>query len=54
MTIWLKDFPQSLPEFKALYALKQGVHGVFLIEEKFIPEEIDDYSMTNALNQNPS
>ena len=56
MTIWLKDFPSTLNEFKALYALKQGVHGVILVEEKFIPEEVDDYSLqpSNSLNQNPS
>lgn len=57
MTIWLKDFPQSAADFKALYALKQGIHGVFLLEEKFIPEDVDDYSLTggnNALNLSPS
>ena len=47
MTIWLKDFPQTLEEYKALYALKQGVNGVFLVEEKFLPEEADDYSLTS-------
>ena len=57
MTIWLKDFPQSLNEYKAVFALKQGIHGVFLLEEKFIPEDADDYSLkptTNDLNMSPS
>ena len=47
MTIWLKDFPQTLDEYKALYALKQGVNGVFLVEEKFLPDEADDLSVPN-------
>ena len=46
MTIWLKDFPTTVTEFKALYALKQGIHGLLLIEEKFIPDEIDDYALS--------
>lgn len=58
MTIWLKDFPATVTEFKALYALKQGIHGLILIEEKFIPDEIDDYAFSqgqaNTLNQSPS
>jgi len=43
MTIWLKDFPQSLAEFRALFALKQLIHGVFAIEEAFIQEQEDDF-----------
>ncbi len=39
MTIWLKDFPTNIQEFRALYALKQGVHSLYIIEEKFIPDE---------------
>jgi hypothetical protein len=57
MTIWLKDFPQTAAEYKALFALKQYVHGAFLLEEKFVPEDLDDYSLkptTNDLNMNPS
>ena len=57
MTIWLKDFPSSPAEIKALYALKQGIHGVFILEEKFVPDEVDDYQLgapTNALNLSPS
>jgi hypothetical protein len=30
-----------------LYALKQGINGIFLVEEKFLPEEADDYSLTS-------
>ena len=56
MTIWLKDFPQSLQEFKALYALKQGIHGLFLLEERFVPDEMEEYSLqpSNSLNLSPS
>jgi hypothetical protein len=56
MTIWLKDFPNSPAEIKALYALKQGIHGVFILEEKFVPDEADDYQLapTNSLNLSPS
>ena len=57
MTIWLKDFPQSLTEYKALFALKQSIQATFLLEEKFIPEDLDDYSLkptTNDLNMSPS
>ena len=56
MTIWLKDFPTSPAEIKALYALKQGIHGIFLLEEKFVPDEADDYTLapTNSLNLSPS
>jgi hypothetical protein len=56
MTIWLKDFPSSPAEIKALYALKQGIHGIFLLEEKFVPDEVDDYTLvpTNSLNLSPS
>ena len=45
MTIWLKDFPQTVQEFKAFYGLKQSIHGMFLVEEKFVPEEADDYTL---------
>ena len=45
LTIWLKDFPATLSDFKALFALKQGIHGLYLLEEKFRPEEVDDYSL---------
>jgi hypothetical protein len=57
MTIWLKDFPQSLADYKAVLALKQSIHGAFLLEEKFVPEDLDDYSLkptTNDLNMSPS
>lgn len=56
MTIWLKDFPSSPAEVKALYALKQNIHGVFILEEKFVPDEADDYQLapTNSLNLSPS
>ena len=54
MTIWLKDFPTNMNEFRALYALKQGIHSLYIIEEKFIPEEQDDYTIQTSLNQNPS
>ncbi len=57
MTVWLKDFPQSAADYQALLALKQSIHGIFLLEEKFVPEDLDDYSLkptTNDLNMSPS
>ena len=40
-----------------MFALKQNIHGAFLLEEKFVPEDMDDYSLkptTNDLNMSPS
>jgi hypothetical protein len=42
LTIWLKDFPTNTAEFKMVLALNKSLNALYLLEEKFVPEEEDD------------
>ena len=55
-TLWLKDFPQTLNEFKAFYQFYQHanyIHSVIVMEEKFIPES-EDEEILKFTSQDPT
>ena len=50
MYIWLKECPQTSQEFKTLFSARGsgGVNAVYLLEEKFVQEQEDDFTLRST------